>query len=443
MNQFYVYVMAFLTAMAGCNAPADGPDDPLRAAHETRGCNEFLGFESVQPQPVVVLETNLGTMEAEICEDLVPITAGNFLAHVRNGFYDGTKFHRIITDFMMQGGDPNSKDDDPSDDGRGGVAADGSPSIRDEFHPRLHHFGEGVFSMANAGPNTGSSQFFITYKATPHLDGKHAIFGMLTKGFDVLDYIHETAGSVSGTPERTVVLEKAWVKEAEGDDAPTDFLFWSPRDHIDVATNGGTARFLLVLNSQVARTLEAGNVTVEAPNGVDVVLEERAAQMNLRAGGGAVLFLDATVGRGGGDPLTISVTASFGGKTVQLDLTMARSGDIGPRIVEQGDRVTADYIGLLTSGLLFDTSVEEVAKFVDGNNLGYKTFNLRPAYSPFQFTPGSGVIQGFTDLAIGTLEGAAAADRIPPADAYGTTASQQNPLGGKTLIFDLHVRSIA
>ncbi len=121
------------------------------------------------------IKTDLGDMVLELYADKVPQTVNNFVFLAREGFYDGVTFHRVIPDFMVQGGDPTG-------------SGSGGPGYRfkDEFHKDLKHDGPGVLSMANAGPNTNGSQFFITHVATPWLDGKHAVFGKVTSGLDVL-----------------------------------------------------------------------------------------------------------------------------------------------------------------------------------------------------------------------------------------------------------------
>jgi len=124
---------------------------------------------------IAEFRTNKGTFAIELFEDLAPRTAGNFISLVEKGFYDGVIFHRVIDGFMIQGGDPTGT-------GRGGPGY----TIEDEFHPALKHDGEGILSMANAGPNTGGSQFFITLAATPWLDGRHAVFGKVVEGMEVV-----------------------------------------------------------------------------------------------------------------------------------------------------------------------------------------------------------------------------------------------------------------
>ena len=122
-----------------------------------------------------ILKTDKGDITIKLFADKTPITVNNFVFLARQGFYDGTIFHRVISDFMVQGGDPTGT-------GMGG------PGYRfaDEFNSALRHNKPGVFSMANAGPGTNGSQFFITHVATPWLDNKHSVFGEVTEGMDVL-----------------------------------------------------------------------------------------------------------------------------------------------------------------------------------------------------------------------------------------------------------------
>ncbi|MCB0324032.1 MAG: peptidylprolyl isomerase [Bdellovibrionales bacterium] len=126
------------------------------------------------------IETNKGTITVELYADKVPVTVANFVNLAQRGFYDGIKFHRVISDFMIQTGDPLGN-------GTGG------PGYRfaDEIDPSLRHSGPGVLSMANAGPNTNGSQFFITHKETAWLDGKHAVFGKVVDGQSVVDAIEQ------------------------------------------------------------------------------------------------------------------------------------------------------------------------------------------------------------------------------------------------------------
>ena len=129
---------------------------------------------------VATIKTNRGTIRLELYADKVPNTVKNFEDLAAKGFYNGLKFHRVIPDFMIQTGCPLGT-------GTGGPGY----KFADEFHKDLRHSGPGILSMANAGPNTNGSQFFITHIATPWLDGKHSVFGKVIAGQDVVDAIRQ------------------------------------------------------------------------------------------------------------------------------------------------------------------------------------------------------------------------------------------------------------
>lgn len=149
---------------------------------------------------VARLKTAKGEIVCDLYAREAPLTVENFVNLARSGFYDGTTFHRVIPGFMAQGGDPTGS-------GRGGPGY----QFRDEFSPTLRHSGPGVLSMANAGPGTNGSQFFITFAATPHLDNKHTVFGQVTGGMDVLRSIRErdpARDSQPGDRIETVEIEE-------------------------------------------------------------------------------------------------------------------------------------------------------------------------------------------------------------------------------------------
>ena len=129
---------------------------------------------------IATIKTNRGVIRIELFADKVPNTVANFVSLANKGFYNGLKFHRVIKDFMIQTGCPYGT-------GTGGPGY----KFADEFHPDLRHDGPGVVSMANAGPNTNGSQFFITHVATPWLDGHHSVFGHVLEGQDVVDAIQQ------------------------------------------------------------------------------------------------------------------------------------------------------------------------------------------------------------------------------------------------------------
>lgn len=153
----------------------------------------------------IILHTDKGDIEGTIFADKVPMTAANYLNLAKRGYYNGITFHRVISDFMIQGGDPTG-------------TGSGGPGYKfgDEIDASLKHTAAGTFSMANAGPGTNGSQFFITHGPTPHLDGKHTVFGKVTKGQDVVNAIRQ-GDKIKGID----VLD------------PTDALFTSQQAQLD------------------------------------------------------------------------------------------------------------------------------------------------------------------------------------------------------------------
>ena len=190
MKKALVFLLAtFVLFTTGCSAA--GMNDKDKGAKK-------------MTNPIAVFETNHGTFEIELFEDKAPITVKNFIDLVEKGFYDGLIFHRVINGFMIQGGDPNGM-------GTGGPGY----TIPDEFHKDLKHDSEGVLSMANAGPNTGGSQFFITLAATPWLDGHHSVFGKVVKGMDVVREIGKVDTDFQDKPLAKVVMEKVTIRREE------------------------------------------------------------------------------------------------------------------------------------------------------------------------------------------------------------------------------------
>ncbi|HWG92226.1 MAG TPA: peptidylprolyl isomerase, partial [Candidatus Thermoplasmatota archaeon] len=189
---FLLAVLLVAAALAGCAEPAPTPPkDSTTPDNLPSNCTpgqvgnpgNATGDQAAKPR--VLLATSAGNITVELFVEQAPLTAQNFLDLVGDCFYVGTKFHRVIDGFMIQGGDPNTKTADVNTWGRGGPTT----RIQDEFHPSLRHEGEGLLSMANSGADTGGSQFFITLGSTPHLDDRHAIFGRVVEGMDVVKAI--------------------------------------------------------------------------------------------------------------------------------------------------------------------------------------------------------------------------------------------------------------
>ena len=166
-----------------------------------------MPIEAVQANELVaVFKTTRGDIRVTLFPAEAPLTVANFVNLAQRGYYDGQKFHRVIANFMIQGGDPTGT-------GRGGPGY----SFADEFSPSLRHNSAGTLSMANSGPRTNGSQFFITHGPTPHLDDKHSIFGKVSSGQDVVDKIAQddvmTTIVIEGDPSSLLAAQKDHVDE--------------------------------------------------------------------------------------------------------------------------------------------------------------------------------------------------------------------------------------
>ena len=154
--------------------------------------------------PIVVLETTAGNIELELYPKIAPKTVKNFIELTKRGYYNNTIFHRVIKDFMIQGGDPTGT-------GRGGKSIYGDV-FEDEFKPNVVFDKVGLLAMANRGPNTNGSQFFITTIPTPHLNGRHTIFGKVIKGYSVVQKIENTKVGYMDRPVQDQIIKKAYLK---------------------------------------------------------------------------------------------------------------------------------------------------------------------------------------------------------------------------------------
>ena len=156
----------------------------------------------MKPGTYAHFDTSMGNFTIQLFEEQAPKTVDNFVKLAEKDFYNGVIFHRVIDGFMIQGGDPTGT-------GRGGPGY----KFADEFHPQLRHNSEGMLSMANAGPNTNGSQFFITLAPTPHLDNRHAVFGKVVEGMDVVKKIGKTQTGAMDRPVTDVVMKTVKIEK--------------------------------------------------------------------------------------------------------------------------------------------------------------------------------------------------------------------------------------
>ncbi|XP_058460992.1 RING-type E3 ubiquitin-protein ligase PPIL2 [Malaya genurostris] len=164
---------------------------------------DVIRYERVRKKGYVRLLTNFGALNLELYCDQVPKTCENFLKHCQTGYYNGCLFHRSIRNFMIQGGDPTGV-------GNGGTSIWGK-KFSDEIKPNLTHSGRGIVSMANSGPNTNGSQFFITYRSCKHLDGKHTIFGKVVGGLEVLTEMERIEVDNRDRPIENIFIQRVQV----------------------------------------------------------------------------------------------------------------------------------------------------------------------------------------------------------------------------------------
>ena len=198
-----------LLIMGGLLA-VNGDASAATPAKTTKGKSEAAPAASKAGagEDVAVLKTSMGTIVFKFYEKDAPKHVANFKKLASSGFYDGTTFHRVIPGFMIQGGDPNSKDADRSNDGMGGSGV----NVNAEFNANKHL--RGTVSMARAqDPNSASSQFFICVKPTPFLDGQYSVFGQVLEGMDVVDKIEGLDTDSNDRPKQDAVIERVALPE--------------------------------------------------------------------------------------------------------------------------------------------------------------------------------------------------------------------------------------
>ena len=202
----FILAAAFMISLLGCDKEAIGKggaegEKPAKPAAPANAKEAGKGNE------VAVIQTSKGKMVLRFFPDIAPKHVENFKTLAREGFYDGCTFHRVIPGFMIQGGDPNSKDADRSNDGTGGSGKNVPAEFSDKPHKR------GILSMArSSNPNSASSQFFIVVKDAPNLDGKYSVFGEVIEGMDVADKIVSVKRDRRDNPTERVVMEKVTIE---------------------------------------------------------------------------------------------------------------------------------------------------------------------------------------------------------------------------------------
>jgi cyclophilin family peptidyl-prolyl cis-trans isomerase len=353
--------------------------------------------------------TNKGTMVAKLSHDKTPVTVANFVALAEGShpmvseeykgkpFYNGIIFHRVINGFMIQGGDPT---------GTGG----GNPGYKfeDEFHPDLQHDKPGILSMANSGPATNGSQFFITEVPTPHLNNRHSVFGELVLGMNIHDSISNVKTAGADKPIEDVVIEQLNIirkgKEAKAFNAPKVFEEELPKIKERQEQMREEAR-----KEAEAKQAEKDAKNIEAATEIEVVLDDYLAKTKTLDSG---LKIYTIINGNGPKPAT--------GSTVKMN-----------------------YEGYFTDGRLFDTSVQSVAERHGMLNEQKAAAN---AYQPMPMpiSPDAGMIAGFKEAATQMKVGDKIFVYMPSHLAYGERGAGGGFIPPNTdLIFIMEMVGIA
>lgn len=217
LKNIKIFALVTVTSLAlltgGCiqkkSVEVEHEEEVEQPLEETEGGENMTAEQLKGPEvgeEVAIITTNHGEIKIKFFPEVAPKAVENFKTHSANGYYENVGFHRIIKDFMIQGGDPDGM-------GTGGESIWGKP-FEDEFNPDFKHL-KGTLSMANAGPRTNGSQFFIVHaeNGTPHLNGKHTVFGQVYEGMDVVDKIANLEVDGRDMPEEPVVMEKIEIIE--------------------------------------------------------------------------------------------------------------------------------------------------------------------------------------------------------------------------------------
>ncbi|MEN9940497.1 MAG: hypothetical protein RIR61_1304 [Bacteroidota bacterium] len=351
-----------------------------------------------------LFETSKGDILIQLEMEKAPITVANFVAlaegnhpkvTVKKGepFFDGLIFHRVIPQFMIQGGDP---------DGRG----TGGPGYQfpDEFHPSLRHNGPGILSMANSGPGTNGSQFFITEVATNWLDDRHSIFGKVIAGLEK-------------------VTEIANVE----------------RDPRDVPKTPITLKVKIIRQGKAAKDFDAPKVFTEGLAGAEAKAAKEAAEAEAKGAARAAeftWFTNGTVNSAEFEKKYAEWIAKAENRAEGLKVLVVTEGEGEPMV--DGEQALVHYAGYLNSGKPFDTSVKEVAK-------AWGQYNpQREPYQGFPVTCGNQgrVIKGWQQGLIGLKKGSHAKLIIPPALGYGEAGAGGVIPPNATLVFDVWIEEI-
>lgn len=421
-----------LVGLAGCvNGSADLAPNPIAPCGQLDDSFDVDAAATYDPR--VRFATSNGTIEMVVYKNQVPITAGNFLSLVQEGFYDGTRFHLLRPGTFIQGGDPNSASDNRRLWGTGGPGY----SIPDEFHESLRHDEPGTLSMATAQPNSGGSQFLLSLRPLPGLDDRSAVFGQVEEGLDVVHRISEMPTDENRRPLFGAKLHEAQILPPEEDPTNTTVSLSSRGlDCEQAAEPNGTAQFLVNVRNTGFRVLN-GTTETQTPAGDWSVDVRNADQIAIPSGQTAAYIVDVEVPEDASEG-SHTVNVTFSDKTSDASTTRELTvnvGTLGER-PDRGDEVAIRYVGVLEDGRAFDTTIETYAGSSELTWFRDPPTHLEPLEITLDESP---LIPGLTKLAEEAKVGQSVVGSVSPDDGYGANRWGQNNLGGRLLIFQLEV----
>ncbi len=379
MKKVYVLFLAITLALTSCKS----------SKQKDLGDGIFAGIKTNKGEIIVKLESEKTPVTVasfvSLAEGKSPFVSDDFKG---KKYFDSLSFHRIIKDFMIQGGDPTG-------------TGSGNPGykFKDEFHDSLTHSKAGILSMANSGPRTNGSQFFITHKETPFLNGKHTVFGEVVNGLEVVDSIANVKTGPGDRPESPIIMETVEIirngKEARKFDAVQIMTDYFAEEEIRLKEEKKEA---------AARAEKLKTITAEFTN--DIAQQKKKAKT---LDSGLKIF---TLKKGTGEK---------------------------PKV---GDKVNVFYAGYLESGSLFDSNVEETSTLYGQFNPRRKAGGGYNAY-PMDYSPDAGLIAGFKEGLLNMAVGDKVRLFIPAHLGYGSQGSGRTIPPNSDLVFDLEITGIA
>ncbi|HEV8361215.1 MAG TPA: peptidylprolyl isomerase [Candidatus Thermoplasmatota archaeon] len=448
MRAWLLALLLLGTALAGCNGPPAPPPPPPGPPPPTQA--PAPGFN-----PVVKFSTDLGDFYVEVFEEQVPAMAANFLGYARSHFYDGQRVHRVLHGFLMQLGDPATRDA-TKPRSTWGQPDPNLPTIRDEFHPALDFAQAGMVALATAGPDTGSSQFFITTAPNlSQLQDTQPIFGRVAAGLAVVQAIGEVPtaafGQVEDVPVEDVVVRSTEVLEARR--TPSDvrhgLTAYGYHDRYNT-TQGHILQFVAVVHNvgTVRENVTAGvtapdNWTYQIPCPRVRTASDCPFDPVVGAGATMAVFfqLRTPPGAAEGDvPVALWFAAGDANTTLPV---VVHVGTLGAT-PQRGQNVSVHYVGAFPDGRLFDTSLLRLVHNATVLKSAFFVTDKPNAYPPLEFPLGSpSLVEGFT-LGTEVLRvGEIGAVLLPPEKAYGLPGPQAHRLAGRWLVFTIELLTIA